>query len=86
MSVFDVCLFVYKGADETAPLIGHYCRALANETLPTVVLPGSRAWVRMVLVPPPRLPLSGFQLRYRRSSLLTFSQPDIIYIDIILTV
>jgi len=63
---------VYEGTDETSPLIGHYCRASANETLPTVVLPGSSAWVRMVLVPPARYPISGFQMRYRRSRVLTF--------------
>ena len=61
---------VCKGTDETAPLIGHFCRASANETLPTVVLPGSNAWVRMVLVP--RFPISGFQMRYSRSGLWIF--------------
>jgi len=59
---------VNEGADETAPLIGHYCRASANETLPTVVLPGRSAWVRMVMVP--RYPMSGFQMRYKRSGAL----------------
>lgn len=59
---------VNEGADETAPLIGHYCRALANETLPTVVLPGTNAWVRMVMVT--RYPMSGFQMRYKRSGAL----------------
>jgi len=51
--------------DETSPLIGHFCRAPANETLPTVVVPGFNAWVRMVLVPHP--PMSGFQMRYTRT-------------------
>ena len=63
--------YVYKGADETSPLIGHFCRASANETLPTVVLPGTSAWVRVVLVP--QLPMSGFQMRYRRTGLFRFS-------------
>ena len=63
--------YVYKGADETSPLIHHFCRASANETLPTVVLPGTSAWVRVVLVP--QLPMSGFQMRYRRTGLFRFS-------------
>ena len=64
---------VYEGTDETAPLIGHFCRPSANETLPTVVLPGRNAWIRMVLVSPPsRLPMSGFQMKYKSSGLLMF--------------
>ena len=64
--------FVYKGTDETSPLIGHYCRASANETLPTVVLPGTSAWIRMVLIS--TYPMSGFQMRYKRSGTLMSAQ------------